>query len=293
MQIKNFGHAGNCGDTWAALPSLKTYYEKSGIKPVLYLIKDHPAIYYEGAVHPIKNEIGGHVCLNQAMIDKMMPLLKVQPYLEDVRQIDWEDKSSVVQVNLSEVRNTFVNAPYGMLSRWYFYVFPDFACDLSKQYIFVPDAEKDFANNKIIISRTERYQNQNIEYDFLKEYEDDLLFSGTMREYNNFCMNFDLNIPKLDISNFLELAQALKQSKGLISNQTQIVQIAEGLKTPRAVELCHFAPNVIPIGEKAYDFYSMQGLQWYFHEFNGTTATYLEQLKGEQKYPDEQGIEKK
>ena len=278
-KIKTFGHAGNCGDTIASLPSLRQFYNKTGAKPILYLIKDNPAEYAEGVTHPVANEAGEFVCLNQGMIDLLTPLLKAQDYLEDVRQIDFNDDTLKVDINLSKIRDTFCNIPYGDIRRWYFYPFPDLACDLSKQYIFVPDAEKDFAKGKIIIARTERYLNEVLDYSFLKEYEDDLLFAGTMREYNNFTMNFDLNIRKLNINNFLELAQALKQSKGLLSNQTMIFQIAEGLHVPRAVELCASAPNVIPIGEQAYDFYNQFALELYFHEFNGTTNIFIDNLK--------------
>jgi len=277
--IKNFGHAGNTGDVLAALPALREYYTKTGIKPVLYLIKDHPAVYYEGAVHPVKDEIGNYVSLNQNMIDLLTPLLKEQDYLEDVRWIDVNDDSDVVQVNLSKIRDSGINTAFGDLRRWYFYILPELACDLSKQYIHVPDTDKDIAKGKTIICRTERYNNQLIDYSFLKEYEDDLVFSGTMREYNSFCMNFDLYIPKLNVENFLELAQALKQSNGLISNQTMIFQIAEGLKIPRAVEIYREAQNVIPIGEKAFDFMQTTGGEYYFHIINGTLDKFIDKIK--------------
>lgn len=278
--IKNFGHAGNAGDTIAALPTLKTYYEKTGIKPILYLIKDHPTKYHhESVVHPVKNENGEHVSLNQNMIDLLTPLLKAQDYLEDVRQIDWFDKSDTVQCNLSEIRNQGINTSSGDLRRWYFYILPELVCDLSKQYIFIDDAEKDFAKGKIVICRTERYLNEQIDYSFLKDYEEKLIFSGTMREYNTFCMQFDLQIPKLNISNFSELAQALKQSNGLISNQTMVFQIAEGLKINRAVEVCYYANNVIPTGANGYDFYAQQALEYYFHIMNGSLEGYKEKIK--------------
>lgn len=282
MITKTFAHFGNTGDILASLPAMREFYNKTKIKPTLYLVKDHPAEYYNEAVHPIKNEFGQNVSLNEVMISMLMPLLKQQDYLQDVIMIESKDYESYnIDFNLSKIRDAFYNIPFGDIRRWYFYLYPELACDLSKQYILVPDTDKDFAKDKIVICRTERYQNEQIDYSFLKEYEDNLVFSGTMREYNNFCMQFDLNIRKLNISNFLELAQALKQSKGLMSNQTMIFQIAEGMKIPRVVELCSYAPNVIPVGEQAYDFYAQMAAELYFHTLNGTLHTFIKPDKQE------------
>jgi len=278
-------HAGNTGDVIAALPAMRQFYRKHGIKPTLYLVRDHPAQYYEGAVHPVKDEQGGYVSLNEDMISKLIPLLSIQPYLNGVKNIHIDDvifaeayaetKDGNKHINLSLIRDVFCNIPKGDIRRWYFMVFPDLTCDLSEKYLDVPDSDKDLAKNKVIICRTERYTNTQLDYSFLKEYEDDIIFAGTVREYNNFCMNFDLEIPKLHDNNFLELAQALKQSKGLISNQTMIFQIAEAMKIPRAVEICAEAPNVIPVGEYAFDYLVQVGLEVHFHTINGTYDKFL------------------
>lgn len=272
---KSFIHSGNAGDTLASLPAIREFYRSTGKKPILYLRKGVKAFYYEGAVHPVKDEAGDSVMLNDSMISMLMPLLKEQDFLEDVKVWDGEK----IDVDLDNIRETNVGMPAFSINRWYFYVFPDLACDLTKEWMRVPDSEKDLANGKIIISRTERYNNQNIDYSFLKPYEEDLIFSGTMREYNNFCMRFDLNIRKLNITNFLELAQAIKQSKFHISNQTMAFQISEGLRHPRILEICTYAPNVIIFGENAYDFIAQQGLEYYFHKLNGTLEQYIKSLQ--------------
>jgi hypothetical protein len=254
---------------------MKEYHRKTGKKIMLYLEKDIPAVYYEGAVHPTKSDDGKQVMLNQKMIDMMIPLLKEQPFIEDVKT--WSGEK--IDVPLGTFRDTYVGMPSFSINRWYFYVFPDLACDLSGVWLNVPDSDKDFAKGKIMITRSERYLNPGINYSFLKPYEDDLIFCGTMREYNVFCMTFDLNIRKLTINNFLELAQAIKQCKFHITNQTQAFQLSESQKIPRILELCGAAPNCIPIGEKAYDFFAQQGLESYFHELNGTSKEYFEKMK--------------
>jgi hypothetical protein len=275
METTAFSHTGNVGDCWAAIPAMKEYHRKTGKKITLYLEKDIPAVYYEGAVHPTKSDDGKQVMLNQKMIDMMIPLLMAQPFIEDVKT--WAGEK--IDVPLGTFRDTYVGMPSFSINRWYFYVFPDLACDLSGVWLNVPGTDKDFAKGKILITRSERYLNPGINYSFLKPFEDDLVFCGTMREYNVFCMTFDLNIRKLTINNFLELAQAIKQCKFHITNQTQAFQLSESQKIPRILELCGAAPNCIPIGEKAYDFFAQQGLESYFHELNGTSKEYFEKMK--------------
>lgn len=286
-ETTSFLHDGTIGDCIASLPVVRENFNKTGKRAIYYLTSGQKAEYYEGATHPTKDADGNQCMLNDQMINMMIPLFKAQPYIEDCKIHNGEP----IHVDLNMVRQTFVNMPNHMLSRWYFFVFPDLACDLSTEYISVPETDKDFAKGKIIVTRTERYQNENIEYFFLKPYEKDLVFSGTKKEYNVFCMNNDLEIPRLEINDFLELSQALKQSKGLLSNQTMLFQIAEGLKIPRAVELCYFAPNVTPIGKQAYDYYNQMGLEYYFHEFNGTMDEFVKQIKDRAlKKPAEAGL---
>lgn len=269
MRQLSFRHTGNIGDIWASIPVLSEYYRKTGNKAILYLVNGVNAEYYEGAVHPTKNQDGENVMLNEKVIEMMKPLLLAQECIEDVIMCDAQQK---VDIPLDAIRDTNVGMPALSINRWYFYVYPDMASDLSKVWLNVPPSEKDLAKGKIIITRSERYRNDRIDYSFLKPYEDELMFCGTMREYNNFCMSYDLNVKKFNISNFLELAQAIQQCRFHISNQTQAFQLSEGLKVPRILEVCTFAPNVIPIGEDAYDFLAQPALEYYFKTLHKKTA---------------------
>lgn len=275
METTSFSHTGNIGDVWASIPAMSQHYINTGKKVNLYLEANIPATYYKGAIHPTKDESGANVMLNQKMIDMMIPLLKEQDFINEVKV--WEDEK--IDVYLAWFRETHVGLPNFSINRWYFYVFPDLTCDLSGVWLQVPDAEKDLAKGKIIITRSERYQNDRIDYSFLKPYEEDCLFCGTMREYNNFCMSYDLNIPKFNVSNFLVLAQAIKQCRFHITNQTQAFQLSEGLKIPRILELCSLAANCIPIGKDAYDFQAQLGLEYAFHKLNGTVDSFMESVK--------------
>ncbi len=258
-ETTSFLHSGSIGDCWAAIPAMKQYHTATGKKVILYLEKDRKAFYYEGATHPTKDAEGNLCMLNEAMINMMIPLFKAQSFIEDVKV--WGNEP--ITVDLNAIRDTYVGMPSFSINRWYFYIYPDLACDLTKQWLFVPDNEKDLARGKIIITRSERYQNEFISYSFLKKYENEILFCGTNKEYNLFCINNDLKVGRLLITNFLELAQAIKQCRFHMSNQTQAFQISEGLRHPRIIELCGFAPNVLVHGEDAYDFLAQKSVEYY------------------------------
>lgn len=266
---KTFSHFGNTGDVIASLPCLKRYYELSGIKPILVLVKDHPAIYYEGATHPVVNQSGDYVSLNQTMIDLLTPLLKCQDYIEDVVCLHTDEyDANPSDLMLSEIRNTFCNIPFGDIRRWYFYVFPELATDLSVPYLTVPEPEHEIPKDKIVISRSERYRNPSIDYSFIKEYQDDCIFIGTYKEWLDFTQSYGLYIEKYNVKDFLEFAQILKHCRFHLTNQTMAAQISESIKVPRVIEICSYAPNVIPCGVHGYDFYSNQAVYEYFKWLN-------------------------
>lgn len=278
MSTTIFSHSGSIGDVIGSIPAMRTYYQKTGKRIHLKLIKDVPAFYYQGATHPTKDDKGVEVMLNQRAIDLLKPLLLAQDCIDSVStHVEGED----LGVELHKFRETNVGMPGLSINRWYFYVYPDLAADLSVPWLQVPESEKDFAMGKILITRSERYRNQNLDYSFLKPHEDECVFAGTMREYNNFCMTYNLNIRKLNDTNFLELAQAIKQSKFHITNQTMANQISTGLFHPALLEVCTFAPNCIIFGKDRYDFLGQHGLEYSFHLLCGTEKEYLERIKAE------------
>lgn len=271
MQTANFSHTGNIGDVWAAIPAMRQFHLMTGKSINLYLVKDVYGEYYKGAVHPTKDETGKNVMLNAKMIEMMIPVLMAQGFINEVITITEEEyRNTNILCHLEWIREANVGMPSFPIQKWYTTIFPDLDFDLADKWLEIPDAEKDLAAGKIMITRSERYNNNLVDYSFLKPYEDDLLFCGTMREYNNFCMSYDLNIRKFNVNDFLELAQAIKQCKFHISNQTQAFQFSEGLKTPRILEASTIAPNCIPVGKDAHYFLNQIGLESFFHKLNGS-----------------------
>jgi len=273
MQLATFSHTGNVGDIWSSVPAMRQFHIKTGKHIKLHLVKNIRGEYYQGAVHPTKDEQGVNVMLNDKMIEMMKPLLLAQGFIKEVVTITEEEyKTTDILCHLEWIRESNVGMPAFPIQKWYSTIFPDLDFDLADMWLNVPDADRDLAKGKIMVTRSERYTNQLLDYSFLKPYEDDILFCGTMREWNNFCMTYDLNVKKFNISNFLELAQAIKQCKFHISNQTQAFQLSEGLKTPRMLEACVAAPNCIPVGKNAYYYLNQMKLEFDFHKLNGSMS---------------------
>lgn len=120
-------------------------------------------------------------------------------------------------------------------------------------------------SGQILCNRTSRYRNESIHYGFLQHQPLKVYFAGTMEEY----AEFQSHVPKavyLPIKNFLELAIYISSAKVFIGNQSFCFSLAEAMKTPRVLEVCSFAPNVIPCGPNGFDFYTQDAAEWLVHE---------------------------
>ncbi len=262
----NFKHLCNPGDLVAGMAAMKTFYEKTGRKVSVVQQLNTPANYYKGAIHGTISDVDNQtmVCMNQHIFDMIKPLLESQEYIKSMEVFNGQK----VDVDLDVIRREkFVNLPNGMIQQWVFIAYPDLARDLSKSWIDLP--EKDipivgWIKDKIILNFTERYRNGLINYYFLKKYERQLVFAGTEREYLLFTNRWNLNIDKLEVKDFLELAQALKHCKFLISNQSMCWNISFATKGKSVLEYCEHAVNCQSfIGEDIYGFYTQTALEYY------------------------------
>lgn len=263
-----FKHSTNVGDAIASLCAVQKYYQLTGEKIIYCQKVNHPAHYYDGATHPIVDEQNKFVSCNRKMFDMVKPLLLSQEYIHDVEEYEGQD--CYLDFDVIRGDELFVNLPHGSIQSWLMYAFPDLANDISKPWMKLdgecPDNIRHQVEGKIILNFTERYRNYKINYYFLKKYENHLIFSGTNREYMLFCNTWKLNIPILNIENFLELGYALKTSKFLLCNQSSAWNLATALGTPRVLEVCRYAQNCLPFyGEHNYGYFHQKGVEYYFY----------------------------
>lgn len=252
-------HSYNAGDLIILMAGLKELNKKFGKKVKIYQVVDFPAFYYTGAISPITDSDGQHVCMNQTMFNMLKPLIEYQDYVESFEIY----KGQEVQFDVDLTRDSrMIPMPAGLIHHYAFSVFPEMSCDLSEKWIDAPAKKIDIIN-KIIINRTQRYTNAYINYYFLKNHQDKFIFIGTSQECDIFNKQFDLNIPQENCVDFLHLATIMRSYKGGFYNQSFLWHLADAMKLPRILELCSQFPNTFPTGANGHAFYHQKALEYY------------------------------
>lgn len=272
MGIKNytFKLSVYSGDCIYLLAGIKAACEKINTKAEIYIWLNRqwrPSV--EGQVHPYG--------INEYALQMLKPLLESQPYVVLCKA--WEGEE--VACDLDELRTkTISTMPHGSIAHWHAQVWPDMHADVGRLWIDVDNLNVDNfqyvlwqdlyqqVKGKILINRTSRWRNDMIHYWFLREYKDQLIFAGLEEEHTDFCRAWELDIPLLKVQNFLELAIAIRSCKFMIGNQSLCFALAEAMKTPRVLEICPYAPNVIPVGGEAYQFLHQWAFEWLVKDLN-------------------------
>ena len=255
-------HHYNSGDLITILPGLKKLYRETGTKTTIYQYINFPAFYYEGADHPIKYE-GQQVCFNQETFDLMKPLIESQEYIESFRE--WKGEAVDLDFQITRDRK-YIPMPYGDIYTWSWFVFPQLACDLSKEWLSINHLFDSDFDNKIVINFTDRYRNPYIQYYFLKESEKDIIFVGTPEEHKAFNEKWNLNIEYFKVKDFLELAKIIDNCAFFLGNQSLCFHLSNAMKVPRILEVCSQFPNTMPNGNNGYAFIYQDALSFYFNQ---------------------------
>jgi len=267
------------GDLIQSLAGIREVCRKFNRPAHLHLGLGLIGFFYEGAKHPDDG-----ILLQEHNVKMLKPLLLSQDWIVEVSTFTYrrenegtpeyqfipeiDQSKTYIDLDMMVNPDVDINKPYGCITRWPFYIYPEMACDISKPWLFVPTNDM-VPPNTIIINRTERYRNEQINYSFLKPLESRLLFAGLDHEWRDFSEKFNLKIPLLRVNDFLELAIVIKSSSFFIGNQSLCMALAEAIKVPRILEACDFAPCNIPTGEKAYDFYYQRCFESYVRELAG------------------------
>jgi len=244
----NFLHSGHCGDLLYSLPLIKKISETHKCNLLIGVNKKLSQEYYK---HPAKN-----VFIDQRMFSLILPLLKNQNYLKDVKQYSNE----IVDINLDIFRDLPISLSFNS-SKWYFHI-AGVTTDLSQPYLV--SSEHNLIKNKIVLLRSLRNRNYLINYNFLNEYNEDFIFIGLKDEYEDLKKQVR-NLTYYEPKDFWEMSQVIKSSKFFLGNQSLAFSIAEGLKVPRLLESKPDLPYVQPNGGKCFDFYFQIHFEKYFN----------------------------
>jgi hypothetical protein len=225
-----FKHSGHMGDLIYALPVIKTLAQNAQCELYIQLDQRIGRNYHK---HP-----NGNIMINQRGFLMLKPLLEHQSYLSKVAI--YQGESLDIDLDL------FRKMPFALdfhSVRWYYHitgVFPS----MEEPSIEVEPLPQ-FAD-KIVVVRTFRGRMPKINYHFLTQYNN-VVFLGTKPEFDDFVLEVP-NATFHNVSDFKELAGAIKGCKLYISNQTFAFALAEGLKVKRILEGNPYTPFVFPVG---------------------------------------------
>lgn len=217
--MKTFKHSGDMGDIIYSLPTIRglgggiLYLDPMGGNTDMYVINQ---------------SIDRRTKLNNNSIDFLIPLLKLQSYITDIRY--WSGET--VDYNLDEFRQKFSDSKKrnknNNLADLHLEHFGLQFSEVEKPWITVDEGIK--LDRKILISRTPRYQSN---YGFLNANKfflaNNAIFVGLPKEHEYFEWTFDIKIPYHKTNNSLELARAIQGSEIFIGNGSLPLAIAIGL----------------------------------------------------------------
>ncbi len=235
----SFLHSGNLGDVINSLPVIKEISKNKRCSLFIEKNKPLPA-QAQNLGHPL-----GKYYLTEKSVNKILPLLKKQDYIESVNIFN----NQKIDIDLNFFRELPINFNIDSV-RWYFHI-TGIHADLNNPYLC--NIENHEIKDKIVIIRTNRRKNYLINYNFLNNY-DNTLFLGLADEYNELKKEIP-NLKFYECKDFLEMAQIIQSSKIFIGNLSFGYTLAEALKKPRLLESGPNFPLVYPNGSNAYDFY--------------------------------------
>lgn len=249
------------GDLISYMAGIRKIWHDTGRKGLVYQQLNVVGVGIAFTSQPFTNEFGDSILMGVEMFNNLRPLIIAQEYIEDYLEYKGEE----VDFDFDYIRSKiYVNQPLGSLNRYFMYAFPEMNCDISEKWIDAEDNFDDLALDMVILNFTLRYRNNFINYFFLKKYESVIRFVGLPDEYNCFCKQWNLELKYLAVDNFLELSAYIKKCKFFLGNASMCYQIAEATKCKRILETCPMIPNVIPVGDDAYDFYHQSAVEYYF-----------------------------
>lgn len=252
MSLK-FKHSGASGDIIYSLYAIKKACELNNEDAVLFIKLNAPNI----GGNPNFKHAYGDVMLNEYAYKMLKPLLLEFDFIYDVLPYT----NQKVDYDLDKFRHIGFNLSSYDIKRWYSLAYPELSgIDYSEMLLDIEQTKQDY----IVVNRTERYQNPNIDYSILNKLSTPIYFTGTENEYRKFSEKVECKYMK--VNNFLELAKVIANSKLFIGNQSMNFAIAETMKVKRALEICYYAPNVVPAGGEYFELFTNESLNKLIYE---------------------------
>jgi hypothetical protein len=210
---RTFKHSGDMGDVVFSLPAILAL--GGG---VLYLDPDggfsSPLVKWKGRQR---------TKLTAAIIDSATPLLRLQPYIEDVRH--WHGEP--VDCDLDQFRR---HNRYNNLSDSHLAAFNLPVTERDRAWLTV-DAPVRVPDRPLALARNLRYHgNDDFWEGMLPEFKQRAFFVGHPKEHEVFVQAFGHDVPYMPTPDILTLARVLAGCEQFIGNQGLPHAIAEAMK---------------------------------------------------------------
>lgn len=206
---------------------------------------------------------GGTLYLRERFYKILGPLLKQQPYIDNVicynfysnkknlgsrgEIVTFENGIEAFNLDLYRIINK-ENGYKQHLAQSHLDIFGA-KFDLNKEWLHVDGKRV----APIVINRTDRYIRNELDWDILKVYAEDCVFIGRSDDYHRFPLKeyiIEHIVSKKKVA--LQIAEAIKGSDLFIGNQSLGFALAEAMKCNRVLEVYSKKPNCMPHGENWY-----------------------------------------
>jgi hypothetical protein len=246
-------HSGNAGDIIYALNAVRSVSLLHDEQVVLFLKLDVPIQLHPSFKHPL-----GGVMLNKYMFDNLKPLLLECYFIYDVLPYT----NQKVDYDFDKFREVGFNLGAGDIKKWYLYAYPE----LQENYNYCRTFNYNHfpKGGYIVVNRSERYNNGQLDYSILNRASVPIYFVGTEIEYQLMKAKVD-KLEYVKHLNFLELKNFIQNAELFIGNQSMCYAIAEQCDANRLLEVYYGCPNVIT---KGFEMYNQEGFEYALKQNN-------------------------
>lgn len=249
-------HFGSLGDIIYSISTARALFEAHG-HPINYVIAwGGKFAEHDLMIHPFER-----YWIDETRALQVADLLRHQPWFENIQLVDYQTgRSMLASPDRPDIHHVYAG---GVLFKTgcplpeHQFVNLGVHTDLAVRWIDLPDevpVVARFDEPPIIVARSQRYRNQFVNYTSLIPYARirPMHFVGLPDEYYQFCEAYGDFLPHLVTETVMELAHVIDQAGMFVGNQSMPYVLADGLKTPRVLEVCTRQDHARPYGPTGY-----------------------------------------
>lgn len=220
--MPTFVHSGDLGDIIFSLPVVR---------------------FMGGGILYLRNSPFTRARMTWEHAQAIVPLLKAQSYIEDVREFKGEncdiDLDCFRGPMFAALHRDVNTAKHFNLYQWYSRTFDVPEAEWDRKWIEVPPVDSDIC--RVVVNRSPRYRNNRFPWQSVGEKYRGVTAIGLIEESDSYEQWWTFHPTRT----LLEAAQVIDNAKLFIGNQSCCYAIAEGMKKPAVLEVYERMPNCL------------------------------------------------